>query len=161
MNETEEAKKTQQEEISTEIRDVQRLFSKVLQEGIGKLNDITEQQWAVLKIISKKPIQMNELGHELMVSSPTITSLIDRMEKKGIVKRAEDGKDRRKIEIQLTPEGKKFYEKTRKQIMEFLQRSVSVLTPQETTELLVLLKKLKNGISQEGTREEAISPSKT
>ena len=126
MNETEEAKKTQQEEISAEIRDIQRLLSKVLLEVIGKQNNITDQQWAVLKIISKKPVQMNELSNELMVSSPTITSLIDRMEKKGIVKR-EDCKDRRKIEIQLTPEGKKFYEKTREQIREFLQKSVSVL----------------------------------
>lgn len=160
MNETEEAKKTQQEEISAEIRDVQRLFSKVLLDVIGKQNNITDQQWAVLKIISKKPVQMNELSNELMVSSPTITSLIDRMEKKGIVKR-EDCKDRRKIEIQLTPEGKKFYEKTREQIREFLQKSVSVLSPQETTELLLLLKKLKNAISQEGIREATINRSNT
>ena len=160
MNETEEAKKTQQEEISAEIRDIQRLLSKVLLEVIGKQNNITDQQWAVLKIISKKPVQMNELSNELMVSSPTITSLIDRMEKKGIVKR-EDCKDRRKIEIQLTPEGKKFYEKTREQIREFLQKSVSVLSPQETTELLLLLKKLKNAISQEGIREATINRSNT
>jgi|GEM_PF-6428561 MarR family 2-MHQ and catechol resistance regulon transcriptional repressor len=160
MNETEEAKKTQREEISVEIRDVQRLFSKVMLEVIGKQNNITDQQWAVLKIISKKPMQMNELGHELVVSSPTITSLIDRMEKKGLVKR-EDCKDRRKIEIQLTPEGKKFYEKAKEQITEFLQKSVSALTPQETTELLLLLKKLKNAISQEGIREAAINRSNT
>ena len=160
MNETEEAKKTQREEISVEIRDVQRLFSKVMLEVIGKQNNITDQQWAVLKIISKKPMQMNELGHELMVSSPTITSLIDRMEKKGLVKR-EDCKDRRKIEIQLTPEGEKLYEKAKEQITEFLQKSVSALTPQETTELLLLLKKLKNAISQEGIREAAINRSNT
>ncbi len=158
MNELEEATKTQREEISAEIRDIQRLFSKVLIDVIGKQNNITDQQWAVLKIISKKPMQMNELSHELMVSSPTITSLIDRMEKKGLVKR-EDCKDRRKIEIQLTPEGKKFYEKTREQITEFLQKSVSALTPQETTELLLLLKKLKNAISQEGIREATINRS--
>jgi len=160
MNETEEAKKAQQEEISVEIREIERLFSKVLVEVIGKQNNITNQQWAVLKIISKKPMQMNELGHELLVSSPTITSLIDRMEKKGLVKR-EDCKDRRKIEIQLTPEGKKFYEKTREQIMEFLQKSVSALTPQETTELLFLLRKLRNAICQEGIREAAINSSNT
>ena len=160
MNETEEAKKAQQEEISVEIREIERLFSKVLVEVIGKQNNITNQQWAVLKIISKKPMQMNELGHELLVSSPTITSLIDRMEKKGLVKR-EDCKDRRKIEIQLTPEGKKFYEKTREQIMEFLQKSVSALTPQETTELLFLLRKLGNAICQEGIREAAINSSNT
>ena len=149
MNALEEAKKTQQEEILTEIKDIHRLLSKVLLEVIEKQYNITEQQRAVLKIISKKPAQMNELGHELMVSSPTITSLIDRMEKKGLVKRAEDCKDRRKIEIQLTPEGKKLYEKAREQYREFLQKPVSVLTPEETTELLLMLKKLRNAISQE------------
>jgi DNA-binding MarR family transcriptional regulator len=149
MNALEEAKKTQQEEILTEIKDIHRLLSKVLLEVIEKQYNITEQQRAVLKIISKKPVQMNELGHELMVSSPTITSLIDRMEKKGLVKRAEDCKDRRKIEIQLTPEGKKLYEKAREQYREFLQKPVSVLTPEETTELLLMLKKLRNAISQE------------
>jgi DNA-binding MarR family transcriptional regulator len=161
MNGPEEAKKTQQEEIATEIRDIQRLLSKLLLEVIANQNNITEQQRAVLKIIAKKPMQMNELGRELMVSSPTITSLIDRMEKKGLVKRAEDCKDRRKIEIQLTPEGKKLYEKAREQFREFLQKSVSVLSPQETTELLLLLKKLRNAISQEGIREAAINRSNT
>jgi DNA-binding MarR family transcriptional regulator len=83
------------------------------------------------------------------------------MERKGLVKRAEDCKDRRKIEIQLTPEGKKLYEKGREQFIGFLQKSVSVLTPQETTELLLLLKKLRNAISQEGIREAAINRSNT
>jgi MarR family transcriptional regulator, 2-MHQ and catechol-resistance regulon repressor len=140
--------KTQQQEIANEIKNIQRFFSKLVSESITKQNNITEQQMTVLKILARNPMQMNELGHELLVSSPTITSLIDRMEKKGIVKR-EDCKDRRKIEIQLTAEGKKLHEKAIEQYRELLQKSFSVLTPEETTELLRLLKKLKNEISQE------------
>lgn len=140
--------KTQQQEIANEIKDIQRFFSKLVSESITKQNNITEQQMTVLKILARKPIQMNELGHELLVSSPTITSLIDRMEKKGIVKR-EDCKDRRKIEIQLTAEGKKLYENAMEQYRELLQKSFSVLTPEEAAELLRLLKKLRNEVSQE------------
>jgi MarR family 2-MHQ and catechol resistance regulon transcriptional repressor len=140
--------KTQQQEIANEIKDIQRFFSKLVSESITKQNNITEQQMTVLKILARKPIQMNELGHELLVSSPTITSLIDRMEKKGIVKR-EDCKDRRKIEIQLTAEGKRLYENAMEQYRELLQKSFSVLTPEEAAELLRLLKKLRNEISPE------------
>jgi MarR family 2-MHQ and catechol resistance regulon transcriptional repressor len=141
--------KTQQQEIANEIKDIQRFFSKLVSESITKQNNITEQQMTVLKILARKPLQMSELGHELLVSSPTITSLIDRMEKKGIVKR-EDCKDRRKIEIQLTLEGKKLYETAMEQYRDLLQKSFSVLTPEEAAELLRLLRKLKNEISQEG-----------
>lgn len=141
--------KTQQQEIANEIKNVQRFFSKLVSESITRQNNITEQQITVLKILAKKPMQMNELGHELLVSSPTITSLIDRMEKKGIVKR-EDCKDRRKIEIQLTMEGKKLYETAMEQYRDLLQKSFSVLTPEEATELLRLLKKLKKEIAHEG-----------
>jgi MarR family transcriptional regulator, 2-MHQ and catechol-resistance regulon repressor len=141
--------KTQQQEIANEIKDIQRFFSKLVSEIITKQNNITEQQMTVLKILARNPMQMNELGRELLVSSPTITSLIDRMEKKGIVKR-EDCKDRRKIKIQLTAEGKKLYQKAMEQYRELLQKSFNVLAPEEASELLRLLKKLKKEVSQEG-----------
>ena len=60
MNGTEEAKKRQQEEIATEITDIQRLLSKVLIEVIEKQYSITERQMAVLKTIAKSPIKQED-----------------------------------------------------------------------------------------------------
>jgi hypothetical protein len=72
--------------------------------------------------------------------------------RKGLVRRIEDIKDRRKLEIQLMAKRKTLYEKTRQQYRELLRKSFSVLTTEEATKLLHLLKKIKNEISQEGIR---------
>jgi MarR family 2-MHQ and catechol resistance regulon transcriptional repressor len=143
----EDMTENEMQELIYAMREILKLLSKMTLKVMAKEN-ITEQQMAVLNILMKGPVQMNQLCRELIVSSPNITTLVDRMEKKGLVNRTEDVKDRRKTEIQLTPNGKKLFDAAKDKYREYLQESLRTLTPQEREKLSQLLGKLKEGISR-------------
>jgi DNA-binding MarR family transcriptional regulator len=150
---TEDSKKNQQQELSYAITDIQKLLSRMTLKSAIKEN-MTLQQAAVLRILVKKgPVQMNWLCRELSVTPPNITSLIDRLEKKDLVKRTEDKKDRRKTAIQLTSNGKKLYDTISERYVKHIEESFSVLTPEEQEKLSQLLRKLKSEISRRETSE--------
>ena len=141
-------KKNQQQKLIYTITDTQKLLSKIMLRTAAKEN-MTTQQMSVLRILSRKgSVQMNWLCQELSVTPPNITSLIDRLENKGLVKRTEDRNDRRKTEIQLTQKGKKLYETVTGRYTEYIQESFSSLTPEEQKKLSQLLGKLEAEISR-------------
>ena len=47
------------------------------------------------------------LAEELLIPKQTITSMLDKLEKKGYVKRQHNENDRRKVNVMLLPEGEK------------------------------------------------------
>ena len=109
---------------------------------------LTIQQFGVLRLLSRLgDVPMSALSEELKVSPPVITGIIDRLEKKSLVKREGSSSDRRMTEIILTENGKKLYRKIqgdyRWTIHESLGRS---LTMDEQQTLARLLKKFAREI---------------
>ncbi|EAY27934.1 MarR family winged helix-turn-helix transcriptional regulator [Microscilla marina] len=67
---------------------------------------ITYPQYLVLMALWEKDEQtVNEIGQQLYLNTNTITPLLKRMEKTGIVVRTRSKKDERKVMITLTPAG--------------------------------------------------------
>lgn len=89
-------------------RRVQKKFN-----GIG-LN-LTIEQWSVLYHLWKKDgISQQELCKASFRDKPSITRLVDNMEKTGLVKRVAAANDRRINLIYLTKEGQQLQEQTLK-----------------------------------------------
>ena len=66
--------------------------------------DITPPQFEVLlNLWVEEGLVLSELGRRLSRDGPTITGIIDRMEKKKLVKRKRSNRDRRIIQVYLTP----------------------------------------------------------
>lgn len=142
------------------ISDIQKFVSRMMVKETIKEN-LTLQQSAVLRIIANSgPIQMNRIGRELLTTAANITSLIDRLEKKGLVQRTENKADRRKIEIQLTPDGKKIFETAAARYRENIQESFDLLTSAEKKDLLRLLIKLSDEISRREIDEKELTKSR-
>jgi DNA-binding MarR family transcriptional regulator len=73
-------------------------------EGQMKNFDITPPQFEVLLTLWEQDGRaLNELGKLLSRDGPTITGIIDRLEKKALVQRRRDSADRRCIRVELTP----------------------------------------------------------
>jgi DNA-binding MarR family transcriptional regulator len=69
-----------------------------------KKYDITPPQFEVLLTLwNEDGIVLSELGRRLSRDGPTITGIIDRMEKKKLVARKRSMRDRRVIQVYLTP----------------------------------------------------------
>ena len=67
---------------------------------------ITYPQYLILMVLwEEESASVTELGNKLMLSSNTLTPLLKRMEKNGILKRARSKKDERKVLVTLTEKG--------------------------------------------------------
>lgn len=83
------------------------LHSKKLQ----KLSGLTTSQLLVLEAISKlENPTPSSIAREILLSQGTVTNLIDRMEKRGLVKREKSESDRRSVRVAITEEGQSRYQ---------------------------------------------------
>jgi MarR family 2-MHQ and catechol resistance regulon transcriptional repressor len=71
-----------------------------------KAFDLTPPQFGVLEALAHLgPMKMCEIGSKLLMSGANVTGVVDRLEKKGLVRRVMDAEDRRMFLIHLTDEG--------------------------------------------------------
>lgn len=69
--------------------------------------DLTPEQWVILERLSLQNDQsQKDLADDSFKNAPTISRIIDVLCKKGWTKRIQDTKDRRIINVHLTPKGK-------------------------------------------------------
>jgi len=62
--------------------------------------------WRVLAALSARPGEtVTGLAEACLLQQPTMTKLLDRMVRDGLVTRAPDARDRRVVRVALTPEG--------------------------------------------------------
>ena len=104
-----------------------------------KRYNITPPQFEVLMTLWKEDrLSLTELGRRLSRDGPTITGIIDRMEKKNIVTRVRSNEDRRVIRVHLTQKAKKMKEDLMK-----MQRNASTEITEDLSEQdIILLEKL-------------------
>jgi len=75
---------------------------------------ITQTQiFTIATLAEKAPIRLSMLSKKLSISAPTVTGIVDRLEKLGYVKRVPDRADRRAINVDLTDKGKNIAKKLR------------------------------------------------
>jgi len=81
----------------------------------------------------------------LVVEAQSLTGLIDRLENQGWAKRLSHPKDRRKILVQITPEGRKKYEEASPHSDRAAEIYFKALTASERNQLRTALMKLRGG----------------
>ncbi|HUO26286.1 MAG TPA: MarR family transcriptional regulator [Candidatus Aquilonibacter sp.] len=99
--------------------------------------------FAVLEILLHKgPLPVNTLGASVSLSSGAATAAIDRLEKKALVRRSADARDRRARVVHLTEKGKTLISGAFREHETDMEALTSGLSPSEKTTLVGLLKKL-------------------
>ncbi|TMR88261.1 MarR family winged helix-turn-helix transcriptional regulator [Nonomuraea basaltis] len=74
---------------------------------VSKEYELTPQQAQLLCLLIGGPVGMTELTRSLHLEKSSLTGLVDRAEKRGLVARTRDSHDRRTCRIALTPEGER------------------------------------------------------
>lgn len=83
-----------------------------------------------------------QLGAETLVTSGTMTNRIDRLEKRGLVRRQPDPADRRGVRVVLTEDGRRTVDDALRDLLAREHRLLASLTPAQQDELAVLLRVL-------------------
>lgn len=69
---------------------------------------LTPPQWAILaRLWEEDALPMSEVGAILNIDKPTTSGIVDRLERKELVRRARDSADRRVVRICLTEKGRR------------------------------------------------------
>ena len=74
-----------------------------------KAEDLSPTQYNVLRILRGAPdgLACGEIGNRMITRDPDITRLLDRLEKRELISRCRESKDRRMVMARITPEGLK------------------------------------------------------
>ncbi len=68
--------------------------------------DVTPEQWAVInKLFLNDGLSQSELAEQTFKDRPTITRILDTLERRGLVVRGRDHEDRRRYRVHLTMAG--------------------------------------------------------
>jgi DNA-binding MarR family transcriptional regulator len=106
--------------------------------------DVTMSQAKLLYLASLKPqTGMSALAHDLGVSLPTMTGLVDRLVEHGLVQRRDDPADRRTVTVALTPDGWASLERFREIPARRLRAIVERLRPDELHHLALGIRALR------------------
>lgn len=76
---------------------------------IMKTEDISSTQYNVLRILRGSPegLACGEIASRMITRDPDVTRLLDRLEKRELIARCRETKDRRTVMTRITPEGLK------------------------------------------------------
>jgi DNA-binding MarR family transcriptional regulator len=129
------------EGIVVRVEKIHRHFQAAFRASLGEAG-LTKEEWKVLMALHDSVRSHGWLCHDLDVSTGAMTNRLDKLERRGVIRRAPDPQDRRGVLLELTDAGQS-------QLEEYIEAGagrerelVDDLTPAEKQELNRLLSKL-------------------
>jgi len=114
------------------------------QDSLFSKYGLTTEQWGVLTSIkSRGPLRPTDLASILERTTNSISMLIDRMVKAGLVRRTRDRKDRRVVTVSMTSKGEKAVEPAVIAGWEFIHEILSPLSYDDQCALASMLETVK------------------
>jgi MarR family 2-MHQ and catechol resistance regulon transcriptional repressor len=115
---------------------------------------ITSTQYTVLVTLSAcpQPPTLTELSQRLFRTKNSLTTVIDNMERDGLVKRVKDNVDRRAIRVMATDKGVGLFESVRAPSRELVYQIMSCYNDEELKHLSELLQKVRKHTLQKLVR---------
>jgi DNA-binding MarR family transcriptional regulator len=118
--------------------------------------EVSERELTLLRaLVEDGPMITKALGGRFSVPVSTMTGLVDRMEKKGLVRRVPHRRDRRSIELEATPLGALAL-RDHGRVLEAMARGMLHALPEkDQAALLALLQRVQERLRNEATRRTA------
>jgi len=119
-----------------------RALSRIAERSIEEAGLCLTDFAALEALLHKGPLTITEIQSKVLLASGSMTAAVDRLEKKGLVKRGSDPSDRRAKVLDLTREGRQVVQRAFTSHAAELESAMSVLNAGEKRRLYALLKKL-------------------
>ncbi|MBF2066410.1 MAG: MarR family transcriptional regulator [Calothrix sp. C42_A2020_038] len=106
---------------------------------------LTASQFDVICTLGNTPrMAFNKLAQKTLTTKGELTGIIDRLEKKGLVRREVPPNDRRSFLAILTPEGEKLFEQVFPAHIEYLKECFATLEIEEIEEIRLAIEKIRS-----------------
>lgn len=124
--------------------------SDVLTRGVVevlKKGNLSPTQYNVLRVLrgTRQGLTCGEIGGRLITRDPDITRLLDRMERRGLISRSRESRDRRVVLTRITPEGLRLLSRLDGPVQKAHRRQLGRLGPKRLRELSELLQAAREG----------------
>ena len=100
------------------------------------------QYLAITRLYDLKRVSQNQLGRMTAMDPATIQGVVQRLMGRGLLERKPDGKDRRRVLLRLTDEGRTTVEEVNGRISAINDRILQPLSRNERDQFIHLLKRL-------------------
>lgn len=109
--------------------------------GVLKAEDLSPAQYNVLRILRGAPegLPCGEIAGRMITRDPDMTRLLDRMEKRGLISRARESRDRRMVLARITREGRKIVQRLDKPVQKIHRKQLGHLGTERLRALRELL----------------------
>ena len=128
--------------IGAYIGRARRTIVEAIEQKLAPL-EISHAQWVVVMLLGDGPAATAaELCKILIYDPGAMTRLLDRLEKKGVLRRVRAKGDRRTVQLELTAEGKRLYPKILDALVEEFNRLLRGFSKSEVRQLETLLTRM-------------------
>jgi MarR family 2-MHQ and catechol resistance regulon transcriptional repressor len=104
---------------------------------------LTESQFGALEaLLHLGPLCQHELAGKVLKSAGNMTTVVDNLERRGLVERRRDREDRRVVTIHLTDHGRELVRDVFPRVVEVLVDAFSALSAGEQQQLAALCRRL-------------------
>ena len=111
--------------------------------------DITPEQWVVLQIVAEEAdLSQQKLAERLEKDKNSTKALVDRLIKKGLLKRQRSADDKRLYQLKATGSGLALADKIAPLDSTFMQEGEGNVTGEELSMFMQTLRKLEKNITQ-------------
>jgi MarR family transcriptional regulator, organic hydroperoxide resistance regulator len=118
--------------------------SRRLTKGMAREVGLTGPQLTVIKLLeSFDNLSLSSLSERIRAQNSTVTGIIDRMEREGLVRRERSTVDRRVIHIRLSDKGQKLARQIQVEPMEIFREALASLSQADLRDLLRIMNKLQ------------------
>jgi MarR family 2-MHQ and catechol resistance regulon transcriptional repressor len=104
---------------------------------------LTESQFGALEALHHLgPLCQRELAAKVLKSAGNMTTVVDNLERRGLVERRREGDDRRVVTVHLTESGEELVRRVFPMVVNALVSAFSVLSAKEHNQLAALCRRL-------------------
>ncbi len=106
--------------------------------------DLTEQQWRVIRILRQQgELESHQLAKLACILKPSMSGVLSRLERDGLVRRWRSAEDQRRVFVGLTEEGQQRFVEMSGDMEQNYRRLVDQFGEEKLGQLLKLLDDLK------------------
>ena len=109
--------------------------------GVLNTEGLSATQYNVLRILRGAPdgLACGEIANRMITRDPDVTRLLDRLDKRGLISRSRETKDRRMVMARIAPEGLKLLSRLDEPVQEAHRRQLGHLGRERLRALSALL----------------------
>lgn len=147
--------------VSSSVRQASETWESLFRAQVGVMRRIRQDpvfrelpigEYDVLFNLSRCPTgwtRLNELNNHLLISQPSLSRMVDRLEAKNLVRKRPAENDQRGVELALTDEGRALQRRIGSAHVQRIQEVLApVLGPAEMDQLRALTDRINEGLGQ-------------